>query len=172
MIPSLPYKTKQFFFVLIKLSIVVAAFYYMYHKLTTNEHLKFYEFLEYLRKNELFSIKNIIFLLALTFFNWIFEILKWKQLVSSVTSISFKNASDQSLGALTASLLTPNRIGEYGAKAVYYPKPLQKKIMLLNLIGNMMQMTTTVIFGFIGFFFFVMNYPLDLNGVKIFLSIL
>ena len=37
MIYSLPYKTKQFFFVLIKLSIVVGAFYFIYQKLANNE---------------------------------------------------------------------------------------------------------------------------------------
>lgn len=172
MIVSLSYKTKQFFIVLIKLCIVVGAFYFMYHKLTTNDELELHKFLEFLNQNDLFSVKNILFLTTLTSLNWFFEILKWKNLVSSVLPISFKNASEQSLGALTASLLTPNRIGEYGAKAIYYQRALRKKIMLLNLISNMLQMTTTIIFGYVGFFFFTIRYSLNLEVVKISLSIL
>lgn len=172
MIVSLPYKTKQFFVVLIKLSIVVGAFYFIYHKLMTNTELEFKRFWMYLHQNDVFSTKNVLFLLLLTIFNWFFEVLKWKALVGSMISISFKNASEQSLGALTASLLTPNRIGEYGAKALYYQKPMRKKIMLLNLIGNMTQMTTTLFFGYVGFFFFALNYSLDSELVKLCLSIL
>lgn len=160
---TLSYKTKQFLVVLIKLSIVVGAFYLIYRKLFHNGDFEFQEFIDYLSGNKLFSIKNILFLIFLSVFNWIFEILKWQKLVSSLTSISFKSAMEQSLGALTASLLTPNRIGDYGAKAIYYPKPLRKKIMLLNLIGNMMQMTTTITFGFIGLLFFMKYYSLQMN---------
>lgn len=163
MIMTLSYKTKQFLVVLIKLSIVVGAFYLIYRKLFHNGDFEFQEFIDYLSGNKLFSIENILFLIVLSVFNWIFEILKWQKLVSSITSISFKSAMEQSLGALTASLLTPNRIGDYGAKAIYYPKPLRKKIMLLNLIGNMMQMTTTIIFGIIGLLFFMKYYSLQMN---------
>ncbi len=167
MILSLPYKTKQFFVVLIKLSIVVGAFYFIYHKLASNKDLELHDFIDFLHENNVFSLKNVFFLYILTVFNWFFEILKWKQLVSSVAPISFKNASEQSLGALTASLLTPNRIGEYGAKAIYYPKPLRKKIMLLNLISNMMQMSTTIALGIIGLLYFVNYYPLQLDYFKL-----
>lgn len=172
MLMTLPYKTKQFFVLLIKLSIVVGAFYFIYHKLAKNDELAFHDFINFLHKSDLFLLKNVFFLLILSLFNWFFEILKWKHLVSSILPISLKKASEQSLGALTASLLTPNRIGEYGAKAIYYAKSLRNKIMLLNLIGNIVQMTTTVIFGYVGFFFFAINYSLDLEVVKICLSIL
>jgi len=164
---SLPYKTKQFFFVLIKLSIVVGAFYFIYRKLTTNDNLDFHEFWSFLIENESFSFKTISFLIILTTFNWFFEILKWKTLVSHIQKISFKNALEQSLGALTASLFTPNRIGEYGAKAIYFPSSKRKQVMLLNLLGNMMQMTVTVLFGLIGLWLMHSKYELDINFYKV-----
>jgi len=160
---DVPYKTKQFFFVLIKLSIVVGAFYFIYSKLAENENLQFNEFMSFLNENDTFSPKNIIILLILTFFNWFFEILKWQQLVKSIKNISFKSALEQSLGGLTASLITPNRIGDYGAKAVYYVKQYRTKIVLLNLSGNMAQMIITSIFGIIGFIIFVNRYQIDVN---------
>lgn len=172
MIKALPYKSKQFLFLCIKLGLVVAAFYFIYDKLLNNPDLEFHVLKQNLTKSGIFSLKNLIFLLILTFSNWFFEILKWKTLVSSIKFIAFKYALEQSLGALTASMMTPNRIGEYGAKAIYYEKALRKKIMLLNLIGNMMQMTTTVIFGIVGFLFFASNFQVELNYHKLFTYIL
>lgn len=169
MIKTLPYKTKQFFVLLMKLSIVVGAFYLIYDKLTNNPQLTFQVFVENISKSEMVSIKTVLFLLLLTLLNWILEILKWRSLVSTVKIISFKLSMEQSLGALTASLLTPNRIGEYGAKAMYYPKSFRKKIMMLNLVGNILQMTTTVLFGIVGLVFVSKNHALPLDYFKIML---
>lgn len=160
-------KTKQFFFVLIKLSIVLGAFYFIYKKLTNNSALEFSEFIDLSTKNNVFLLKNILFLLFLSIFNWFFEILKWKTLVASIKYISFKNAIEQSLGSLTTSLITPYRIGEYGAKAIYYESEFRKRILLVNLISNMLQMAVTTIFGIIGLFFLISNYNIDVNYNKL-----
>ncbi len=67
---TLPYKTKQFFFALIKLSIVVGASYFIYNKIAHNDNLHFSVFIVFLTKNDGFLMKNMIFLLFLTIFNW------------------------------------------------------------------------------------------------------
>jgi hypothetical protein len=159
----LPHKTKQFFFVLVKLSIVVVAFYFIYQKLTNNNKLSFINFIEFTSKNSMFSLKIIVFLILLSAFNWFLEILKWKTLISTQEKINFKQATNQTLGALTASLITPNRIGEYGAKAMYFKKALRKRVMLVNLIGNLQQMGITVLLGLIGLYFFISKYNLNIN---------
>lgn len=164
---TLPYKTKQFFFVLIKLSIVVGAFYFIYSKLTNNSELQFPVFLDILTKNDSFSLKNILLLIFLSVFNWFFEILKWQNLASVVKKISFKNALEQSLGALTASLFTPNRIGEYGAKAIHYNPSFRKRIMLINLFSNILQMTVTTILGLIGLCFLITTYNVGIDYYKL-----
>ncbi|WP_237239660.1 lysylphosphatidylglycerol synthase domain-containing protein [Wocania arenilitoris] len=164
---SLPYKTKQFFFVLIKLSIVAGAFFFIYEKLTNNTDLQFSAFVDFLEKNDIFTPKNIVLLLFLSFFNWLFEILKWKHLVSYIKKITFKNALEQSLGALTASLFTPNRIGEYGAKAIYYSANFRKRIVLINLLSNLLQMSVTLILGIVGFCFLVTTYDVNLDYYRL-----
>ncbi len=167
MLYHVPYKTKQFLFVLIKLSIVVGAFYFIYSKLAENEDLQFGDFLTFLNENDTFSVKNVLFLIILSIFNWFFEILKWQFLVKSATPISFKKALEQSLGGLTASLITPNRIGDYGAKAVYYTKTLRKRIVLLNLLGNMAQMTITTCLGIVGLIIFVNRYQIEVDYYRV-----
>jgi hypothetical protein len=167
MFGALPYKTKQFFFLLIKISIVVGAIYFIYQKLTTNEHLEFDTFIQFLSDHNVFSLQNIAILLVLTVLNWCFEILKWKSLTSVIKTISFKDAAKQTLAALTASLMTPNRVGDYGFKTFYFKKTLAKKVMLLNLLGNLAQMSITVIFGIVGLYFLVLNYDVDISYKKV-----
>jgi len=164
---SLSYKAKQFFFVLIKLSIVVGAFYFIYTKLAKNPDLNFNEFVGFLIENHVFSTKNILFLLFLSVLNLLLEILKWRKLVSTIHKITFINALEQSLGSLTASLFTPNRIGEYGAKAIYFSSVFRKRIVLLNLLGNISQMSITVILGIIGFSFFMSQNDIEINYFKL-----
>ena len=167
MIGGLPYKTKQLFYMLIKLSIVIGAFYFIYSRLTTNEHLNFTVFISFWKENDAFSMKNTLFLLILTLFNWFIEILKWKNLVQIVQNISFYDALKQSLSALTASLFTPNRVGDYAAKAIYFKSSERRKIILLNLLSNMMQMSVTTVFGIIGICFFMYTYNPEISYYRL-----
>ena len=157
------YKTKQFFFFLLKLAIVSGALYFVYTKTIHNENIRFEVFVQQLEHKLFTDYKAIFILLCFTIANWFFEILKWKSLASFCRKISFSEAFQQSLGALTASLFTPNRIGEYGAKAIYFTKGNRRKIMLLNLLSNMMQMTITSIAGSIGLLFFISNFDVNID---------
>jgi uncharacterized membrane protein YbhN (UPF0104 family) len=164
---NMPYKTKQFFVVLIKLSIVFGAFYFIFTRLSENKSLTLAKFIDVLEANQTFSLKHVSVLIGLSFINWTFEILKWKTLVKTITPISFINALEQSLGGLTASLVTPNRIGDYGAKAMYFEKPYRKKIVVANLLGHMAQMTVTTLCGVVGLIIFVKRYPVELNYLNV-----
>jgi hypothetical protein len=158
--------------VLIKISLVVAAFYVIYQRLLKNSDLAFSDFVNFSSKNDLFLLKNMLFLLVLTIFNWFFEILKWQNLVSSMKKISFKQALEQCLGSLTASLFTPNRIGEYGAKAIYFSGTFRKHILLINLLGNLLQMAVTIVFGVIGLLVFTQTYSIQINTNKLAILVL
>jgi len=118
-----------------------------------NENINFSDFNSVLTQNDVFSVKNIIFLLIFSIFNWFFEILKWKTLASFCNRINTKSAAIQSLSSLTLSLITPNRIGEYPAKAMYYEKENRKQILSLNLLHNTAQLSTTLFFGSSGILF-------------------
>lgn len=167
MLKSLSYKSKQFFFLLIKIGIVLGTFYFILRKLAVNEQLSLLDFAAFLSKNEVFSFKNISFLIILSLLNWFFEILKWKYLVQSIQPISFKTATEQSLAALTASLITPNRIGDYGAKALYFATKNRTKIVMFNLLGNLSQMAITTAFGIIGLIIFIQRFKLFIDYYKV-----
>ena len=153
--PTHSYKTNQLFFMLIKISIVITAFSFIYFKLTNNDNITTTDFIHIITSQNILSIKGSIILLALTTLNWLLESFKWKTLISPIKSLRFKKAFEQSLGALTASLFTPNRIGEFGAKAIYYQSHLRKRVLFITLDRNLLQMFVTLCFGLIGLIFFL-----------------
>ena len=153
---SIPHKTKQLLVVLIKLLIVGGAFYFIYNQLANNDKLDWQKFIVLFQKNQ--SIGGIAFILLLSVLNRFFEILKWQNLVAFIYKISLGEATKQVLGALTAGLFTPNGIGEYAGKALFFEKSNTKKVIFLNLICNGIQMILTVIFGFIGLLYFNAQY--------------
>ncbi len=153
---SIPHKTKQFLVLLVKLLIVGGAFYFIYSQLANNDKLDWQKFLVLFHKNQ--SVTGIVFILLLSVLNRLFEILKWKYLVSYLRPISLGEAVKQVLAGLTAGLFTPNGVGEYAGKALYFDKKETKKIVFLNLICNGIQMILTVIFGVFGLLYFNAQY--------------
>ena len=147
---SIPNKVKQFLLFSIKLLIVVVAFYFIYRQLANNDKLDWSKLIE-LSKQKL-TFFNVTVILLLSFLNRFFEILKWQNLVLVIKKISVLEATKQVLASLTAGIFTPNGIGEYAGKALYYPKSETKNIVFLNLICNGIQMIITVVFGTIGLF--------------------
>lgn len=151
---NISYKYKSGLVFIIKLLIVGLAFYFIAIKISDNKTLTNTTFINRLQENILNSYSIILILFSFTLINWFLEIIKWQTLVSTIKQINFFEASKQSLSSLTASLLTPNRIGEYGAKAIYYPKFDRPRILILNFLGNFSQMTTTICFGILGLILF------------------
>lgn len=159
-------KYKPYLFLLLKLIIIIGAFYYGYEKLANNQLLS----ISQLKSQFTIVFSNNIWALIVVLFftdaNWLLEIFKWKTLVSVEKKISFFEAYEQCFSSLTASIITPNRIGEYAAKTLYYKNEIRKKIMLLNLIGNLSQLSITVFFGLIGFVFLIRNFSFQIPKIN------
>ncbi|MCI9845136.1 lysylphosphatidylglycerol synthase domain-containing protein [Flavobacterium pectinovorum] len=153
---SIPHKAKQFLVLLIKLLIVGSAFYFIYNQLANNDKLDWQKFITVFRKNQ--SVLGIAFILLLSILNRYFEILKWQNLAKVIHPISLGEATKQVLAALTAGIFTPNGVGEYAGKALYFQKSEAKKVVFLNLICNGIQMILTIIFGLFGLLYFNAQY--------------
>ena len=141
--------------------IVVGAFYFIYNQLADNENLDWQKFNTLFQKNQ--SVLGIALILFLSFLNRYLEILKWQNLVSSIKIISIGEATKQVLAALTAGIFTPNGVGEYAGKALYYEKSQTKQILFLNLICNGIQLILTIIFGTIGLW--ILGYKFWVLGI-------
>ncbi|MEL1245644.1 hypothetical protein AAEO56_15325 [Flavobacterium sp. DGU11] len=145
---TLSRKAKQFLVLTAKLLIVGGAFYFIYSRIADNEQL------DWSRVTEAASQENapmvISLILLLTFLNRFLEILKWQNLVSWLQPISLGKATEQVLAAVTAAIFTPNGIGEYAAKALYFKKQQAKDIIFLNLVCNGAQLIIAVLAGIAG----------------------
>ncbi len=175
MILTSSYKSNQFLWLVFKLALAFGCVFFILERLTQNDEISFSQFLSILNDFDLFSLKNGLILIIFSFFNWFLEIYKWKLLGSKVHEISFKEATKQSLSSLSFSLLTPNSIGEYGAKAYFFAKSEWKKVMIMNGLGNGYQLLATFLFGIIGLFFFqseIKQIISNVNYVFIFLFII
>ena len=147
---SISSKVKQFLVFSIKLLIVAVAFYFIYGQLANNDQLNWSKLI--ILSKQKFTFLNVTVILFLSFLNRFFEILKWQNLVSVIKKISVLDATKQVLASLTAGVFTPNGIGEYAGKALYYKKSETRKIVFLNLICNGIQMIITIVFGTLGLF--------------------
>lgn len=154
------YKSKQYLFVLLKVTVVIAALLFIYFRLKNQETILWTDFNAQLFGSPLFTFPNMALVIGLSVLNWIFEGLKWQVLVRKIKRNTFSESVKQVLVAHTTSIFTPFKIGEYGAKTVFFDKKQAKKVLFLNFLGNIAQMSATVVFGFVGLFFFIkLNFP-------------
>lgn len=144
---SISYKSKQFLWLVLKLAIVIVCCYYIYHKIAHNKNIEFSHFQSFLIDFDIFSPKNILFLLIFTFFNWVSEITKWQFLTTKIHPISWSAAAIQTLTSSTLAMITPVRTGEYGVKILYYSKAKRGDIALAAFVGNSYQLLISLVLG-------------------------
>ncbi len=144
---SISYKSKQFLWLVLKLAIVIVCCYYIYHKIAHNKNIEFSHFQSFLIDFDIFSPKNILFLLIFTFFNWVSEITKWQFLTAKIHPISWSAAAIQTLTSSTLAMITPVRTGEYGVKILYYSKAKRGDIALAAFVGNSYQLLISLALG-------------------------
>jgi hypothetical protein len=166
------YKSKQYLFVLLKVTVVIAAVGFIFYRIKSQDGILWLDFKAQLFESPLFNLQNLFLVIGLSVFNWFFEVLKWKVLAGKIKTISIFESVKQVLVAHTTSIFTPFKMGEYGAKTVFFDKKQAKKVLFLNFLGNMAQMSATVFFGVIGFYFFIeKKFPEWVIGYLIFMMI-
>ena len=161
------HKANQILSLVLKILVVIAAGYFIWYKIARDEQMNFERFVQILQENEVFSLLNIVILLIFTIINWYFEILKWQTLSSQVRENSYPRAAKEALSSFTAAIFTPSRIGEYGAKCLYYRRSAWRKIIFLNFLGNMAQLFATYFFGVAGLLFLITTLDLPLPFINI-----
>jgi len=143
-------KAKQFLTVIIKLTIIGFAFYFVKNQLASKP-LDLNIVKDALKSKYAFLYVGII--LTLTFLNRFIEILKWRNLIQVIEKISVWESTKQVLSAITLGIFTPNGIGEYAGKLLFYKKEDAGKVILLNMICNGVQVIYAITFGLIGIFY-------------------
>jgi len=169
LINSNPLKSKKLYKyinLLVRLSIGIAAVWFIYIKLKKN----------FVYNLLLIDIVNINYTLIslgflLMFLNWGIEAFKWKYSIKKIQNISFKTAFKYTLTGITLSLLTPNRIGEIPARAMLLDRTKFKELSLKILVGSYSQMLITLFIGLIGFAITMDQYSLFINPLILLFSL-
>lgn len=93
-------------------------------------------------------------------FNWGFEAAKWQQLVNCSQRISYKKALSGVLVGLPLALITPNRIGEIGGRAIVLDKGRTDAICA-TFLGSLTQLFATLFFGCLGLAIYCLCFPIN-----------
>ena len=152
---------KNIFSNVLKVAIVVFAFWFIYKKLVTNNNLKdFRNIISGIPKEEIIGVISVVLLLMLV--NWGLEAFKWKRLLRQIEKLSIWQSVESVFCGLTWAIFTPNRIGEYGGR-VFFLSPKRRIIGIVAMaVGNIGQMVLTNIFGAIALCIFIYRFvPLD-----------
>lgn len=152
---------KKILTALIKIAVVVFAFWFIYHKLTKHNDLKqFVLLVKDIPPVQVWSVVAIVFLLM--FLNWGIEAVKWQKLIAKVEQISLWRAIESVFCGLTWAVFTPNRIGEYGGRVFFLSPKRRIAGVVAMTVGNMGQLVLTNVFGAIGVCVFIYRFiPLE-----------
>jgi len=153
-------KTKiyKIYSLIIKITIIVLAFWFIYHRLfvkdNLDEALLSFENLP----GQPFFIRTVLLIGLLMVLNWSLESFKWRYLIRKIEKISFIKAFVAVLSGITVSVFTPNRIGEYAGRVFVLEKANRWEAVLITMLGSMSQLLITVLAGLISFVFFADKY--------------
>ena len=87
--------------------------------------------------------------ILLMFLNWGIEARKWQLLIRPLQRISIPYALKAVFAGCSITMLTPNRIGEYGGRVLYVDEPFRLKAISLTILGSMSQLAVTMLTGVI-----------------------
>lgn len=103
------------------------------------------------------SISNywyILLAILLVLINWGLELLKWYLTVKPIDkSVGFSKLIQSLLAGISTGFVTPNRLGNFIGRMLYYKGKSKYYLVLGTLYGNFAQFIASLIFGIIGFYF-------------------
>lgn len=85
--------------------------------------------------------------------NWGLESLKWQMLMHRLQPFSFVSALKSVLAGCSVTMLTPNRIGEYGGRVLFVEPVNRVQAISLTIVGSLSQLLVTLIAGAAGMVF-------------------
>lgn len=159
-------QTKKILSIIIKISVLVLAFGFIFKKVSDNQNIS--NFKSLLATVSLQSaIMIIVAVFLLMFVNWFLESLKWKFLLSDIEKIGTWKAIESVFCGLTWAVFTPNRIGEYGGRVFFLSPRKRIKGLVAMSVGSISQLVLTNILGALALFWFFINFT-KLHSILLF----
>ena len=83
----------------------------------------------------------------LMFVNWGIEARKWQLLLRPLQKFSLLYSLKAVFAGCSITMLTPNRIGEYGGRILYVDEAFRIRAISLTILGSMSQLAVTMLSG-------------------------
>ncbi|WGK66213.1 hypothetical protein [Croceiramulus getboli] len=145
-----PHKTKQYLIVVGQLLLLIGIGLYGYQSISTGSASLTRLTGLFGTYSHLESWSLMVLCLLPSLLQWMLEAKKWQLLARPILPLSWHQALRQSLQAQAVALLTPMKIGEYGAKALFFQSAQRKQVLKQTLLGNAIQAFVTFVFGLLG----------------------
>lgn len=142
---------------LIKATIIILAFVFIYRRLNDNTGLKQFETLVG-GINRGWAIYSMALVFILMLVNWILEAVKWKYLAKRLANISLWRSIEAVFCGLTLAIFTPNRIGEYGGRVMFLPQRKRIHGVFAMAVGSFGQNVITNVLGAIALMWFIWHF--------------
>ncbi len=105
------------------------------------------------------SVAYLVGALLLLPLNLGLEALKWRLLAQTAGAISYRQAAASYLAGIAASLVTPNRIGEYPGRILYLRREASFRLVSAAVLGALAQMLALLAWGALGLGYFLAAHP-------------
>lgn len=102
----------------------------------------------------------LLLILILMPLNWYFEYLKWKVTLKHLNYFHRKESISSFLSGIFSGFITPNFIGNFAGRIIYYPFRLRPQLTLYTLLASYSQFLTTLSIGAVVLFFQKEQYQL------------
>ncbi len=155
-------RNKKLFSFLLKLGILVLAFWFIYQRILKNDDnlQKFHTLVSGITYQKVFITMTLVVLLMIV--NWTLEALKWWHLTRVLSPMSVWRAIESVFCGLTWAVFTPNRLGEYGGRVMFLPVRRRIHGVFAMAVGSFGQNVITNVLGAgaIVWFFYTFIHPL------------
>ncbi len=95
---------------------------------------------------------RFVLVILLMLVNWGIEARKFQLLITHIQQLSFFTAFKSVLSGCSITMLTPNRVGEYGGRILFLEEGNRIKAISLTIVGSISQLLITMIMGCAGLF--------------------
>lgn len=129
----------------LKWAIIAVAYLFLAYKLMTFD--KYDDLREEWIKMPVSRVWWLVYVMALLPFNWLFETIKWRKMVSSIEAMSWTTAIQGILAGISTGFFTPNRVGEMVGRIAFLLPSNRKAGVTLSLVNSMTQNTVMAVFG-------------------------
>ena len=102
----------------------------------------------------------LYFVIILMLFNWGIEAIKWQVLMRPIENLSNFNAFKSILAGCSITMITPNRIAEYGGRMLFVKPGNKIQSISVSILGSMSQLLITFLFGAIGLWIMKDNFQM------------